>query len=156
MVERLKLFMDSYNLSASDLADKIKVQRSSISHLLSGRNNPSLTFVMKLLETYPELSPDWLLFDKGAMIRTESSSHEKVKSVSIQNDLFSNLYENDKSDLRSTNTKMIENEKETEKEIVSNPSMVHSKEKILDESTRDVEKIVVLFKDRTFIEYKSR
>ena len=48
MIERLKLILDYYNLSASSFADKIDVPRSSISHLLSGRNKPSLDFIIKV------------------------------------------------------------------------------------------------------------
>jgi transcriptional regulator with XRE-family HTH domain len=57
------------NLSPSQLADQISVQRSSLSHILSGRNKPSLDFVTKVLASYPEISSDWLLFGKGTMIR---------------------------------------------------------------------------------------
>ena len=54
-----------YNLSASAFADKIGVQRSGISHILSGRNKPSLEFVMKLHSYFPEVSLYWLLNGKG-------------------------------------------------------------------------------------------
>ena len=46
--KRLNIIMDFHQLSAALLADKIEVQRSSISHLLSGRNKPSLEFVLKI------------------------------------------------------------------------------------------------------------
>ena len=36
-IKRLEIILDYYNLSASAFADKINVQRSSLSHLLSGR-----------------------------------------------------------------------------------------------------------------------
>ena len=49
------------NLSASAFADKIEVQRSSISHILSGRNKPSLEFIQKVLTAFPKVSSDWLL-----------------------------------------------------------------------------------------------
>ena len=57
--------MDHYGLTATALADSIEVQRSSISHLLSGRNKPSLDFVLKVLEEYPEVELYWLLNGKG-------------------------------------------------------------------------------------------
>jgi len=58
--------MDHYGLTATALADSIEVQRSSISHLLSGRNKPSLDFVLKVLEEYPEVELYWLLNGKGS------------------------------------------------------------------------------------------
>ena len=57
--------MDYYNESASSFAEKIGVQRSSISHILSGRNKPSLDFVLKVLSSFPEVELYWLLNGKG-------------------------------------------------------------------------------------------
>lgn len=72
--KRLQKVMDYYGESASSFSDKIGVQRSSISHILSGRNKPSLDFVLKVLTTYPEVEIYWLLNGKG-----EFPSHpEKV------------------------------------------------------------------------------
>jgi transcriptional regulator with XRE-family HTH domain len=62
---RLKIIMDYYQISASTFADKIQVQRSSISHLLSGRNKPSLDFVMKVVKQFKEVELYWLLNGKG-------------------------------------------------------------------------------------------
>lgn len=63
--QRLQQLLDYYGITASALADTINVQRSSISHLLSERNKPSLDFIMKILEVYPEVSWEWLLHGKG-------------------------------------------------------------------------------------------
>jgi len=57
------------NISASKFADEIGVQRSSISHILSGRNNPSLDVVQKILKRFPDINPEWLLAGKGPMIK---------------------------------------------------------------------------------------
>ena len=64
--ERLKKVMDHYQLSAASFADTINVQRSSISHLLSGRNKPSLDFVLKVLDKYKDVELYWLLNGKGS------------------------------------------------------------------------------------------
>ncbi|WP_370098658.1 helix-turn-helix domain-containing protein, partial [Xanthomarina gelatinilytica] len=63
--KRLQKVMDYYNESASSFAEKIGVQRSSISHILSGRNKPSLDFVLKVLSSFPEVELYWLLNGKG-------------------------------------------------------------------------------------------
>ena len=63
--DRLKHLMDYYNLSASAFADRIQVQRSSISHLLSGRNKPSLDFVLRVIKEFDEVELYWLLNGKG-------------------------------------------------------------------------------------------
>lgn len=76
---RLKIVMDYYNLTASMLAEKINIQRSSISHLLSGRNKPSLDFVLKILENFPEVELYWLLNGKGIFPNEESKNQEVSK-----------------------------------------------------------------------------
>jgi len=67
MKERLLEFLKNENKSSAQLAEEIGVQASGISHILSGRNNPSLDFVLKMLEKYQFISTDWLLFGRGSM-----------------------------------------------------------------------------------------
>jgi transcriptional regulator with XRE-family HTH domain len=69
MKERLLEFLKRENKSSAQLAEEIGVQASGISHILSGRNNPSLDFILKMLEKYEFLSTDWLLFGKGTMYK---------------------------------------------------------------------------------------
>ena len=64
-IKRVKSIMEYYQLTASAFADKIDVQASSISHLLSGRNKPSLDFVLKVLDVFPEVELFWLMNGKG-------------------------------------------------------------------------------------------
>lgn len=63
--KRLQKVIDYYGESASSFSEKIGVQRSSISHILSGRNKPSLDFVLKVMSSYPEVELYWLLNGKG-------------------------------------------------------------------------------------------
>ena len=63
--DRLEKVMDFYGENASSFAEKIGVQRSSISHILSGRNKPSLEFVLKILSSFPDVELYWLLNGKG-------------------------------------------------------------------------------------------
>lgn len=65
IVKRLEIILDYYGISSAAFADKIQVQRSSISHLLSGRNKPSLEFVLKIIKAFPEVDLYWLLDGKG-------------------------------------------------------------------------------------------
>ena len=64
-IKRLQKIIDYYGESASSFAEKIGVQRSSISHILSGRNKPSLDFILKILSAYPEVDLYWLFNSKG-------------------------------------------------------------------------------------------
>ena len=72
MKDRIQAFLQSENKSYAQFAEEIGVQPSGISHILSGRNNPSLDFVIKMLHRYPSLSHEWLLFGRGPMYRQVS------------------------------------------------------------------------------------
>lgn len=72
MKERIIEFLKAENKSSAQFAEEIGVQPSGISHILSGRNKPSLDFVIKMLEKYKFLSTDWLLFGKGTMYKENS------------------------------------------------------------------------------------
>ncbi|MCF6181781.1 helix-turn-helix transcriptional regulator [Lutibacter sp.] len=121
--ERLKFMLNYYEISAAQLAEKIEVQRSSISHILSGRNKPSLEFVLKILKAFPEVELYWLLNGKGKFPKVD----EKALTTSP---LSSNLDD-------------IENKK-------VEPKKANSIEKV-DNTT--IERIVVFYKDGTFKNY---
>ncbi len=67
MKERLVQLLDLEQLSPSKFADIIGVQRSSVSHVISGRNNPSFDFLQKTLRAFPGLHADWLILGEGSM-----------------------------------------------------------------------------------------
>ena len=73
-VKRLESILDYYGLNASSFADKIGVQRSSMSHLLSGRNKPSLDFVMKILDVFPDVDLYWILNGKGNFPKSDDGN----------------------------------------------------------------------------------
>ena len=79
-IKRLEKILNFYQFSASAFADKIGVQRSSMSHLLSGRNKPSLDFVMKLLHTFEDVTIEWLIDGKGAFPKTETPPTLQTKN----------------------------------------------------------------------------
>ncbi len=70
MKDRLLKILKQYNLTSTRFADELGVQRSGISHILSGRNQPSFDFLVKLMKQYPEINPDWLIMGKGNMLRS--------------------------------------------------------------------------------------
>lgn len=94
--------MEFYDLSAASFADKIDVGRSSISHLLSGRNKPSLDFVMKIIAAFPEVELYWLLNGKGDFPKRSSAQTREEKAPErpqIVQDLFSPASTPEKPDL---------------------------------------------------------
>ena len=69
MNTRLKQFLSAENITQAQLADNLNVVRASVSHILSGRNNPGYDFIKALMEKYPKLNIEWLIFGKGKMYK---------------------------------------------------------------------------------------
>lgn len=84
MEERLKLFLAMEGLSPSQFADKLGVQRSGVSHLLSGRNKPSFEFISRMLVTFPKINPDWLITGNGKAYRDFSTQIAESDSPTYQ------------------------------------------------------------------------
>jgi len=74
MEQRLQLFLQMEQLSQSQFADKIGIQRSGVTHLLSGRNKPSFDFITRILRAYPTLNAEWLILGKGKPYKDASTA----------------------------------------------------------------------------------
>ena len=74
MKDRITQFLKSEGISPAEFADKIGVQRSSVSHVLNGRNYPSASFIQKMLSSYKTLNSRWLLLGEGEIFETKTSS----------------------------------------------------------------------------------
>jgi transcriptional regulator with XRE-family HTH domain len=144
MKERILEFLKTENKSSAQLAEEIGVQPSGISHILSGRNNPSLDFILKMLEKYQFLSTDWLLFGKGSM----------YKDIKMQT-----LFDNDNTFNLDEDSKQVGNELNiSEKEIPDvgknnqkNDTVISAKN-----NTSAVVKIVWFYDNKSFEEYFPR
>lgn len=71
---RIRKWLDLNNQKASELAMNIGVNRATISHILSGRNKPSIDFLEKLLNVYPNINANWLITGVGSINLEDSDS----------------------------------------------------------------------------------
>jgi len=146
-VKRLEIIMEYYGLNASLFADKINVQRSSISHLLSGRNKPSLDFILKIIDVFPDIDLHWILIGKGSFSNTESNKEKiivtdkiKVAPTPILNSSFeNNLFSEIKLPIEEITT--------VKKEI----DTAENKPTLSDEES--IEKIVIFYNNGKFVSY---
>lgn len=84
MINRIKELILQEGLTSGSFADAIGVQRSSMSHILNGRNNPSLDFVIKTLQRFPRINTEWLLLGVGNMYQNGQPADEQpVRELSI-------------------------------------------------------------------------
>ena len=127
IVKRITQILEEQQLSSSAFADTIGVQRSSISHVLSGRNKPSLEFILKTVRAFPAYSTDWLLFGKSSESTVTYPEPFEQESTSIVQDItFTGKPTTEESTTVSSST--------------SN-------------SQAEIDKVVLLYKNGRFTEY---
>ncbi len=132
IVERIKQLMQDNELGAAAFADTIGVQRSSISHILSERNKPSLDFILKILYAYPNVSVEWLL-----------------KGTGSENVMNNPVVKQDHLALESQEVESL-----ADKPLLKR----NSNQNIIQKSTtsKQVERIVVCYNDGTFSTYLNK
>jgi len=130
--DRIKKLLAFYNLSATQFADKINVQRSSISHLLSGRNKPSLDFVIKVVKKFNEVDLYWLLNGKGVFPKQEDSLPKKAIITALP--------------LESTDPLKMEPKEETEPLLAKKTASVKGK---------SIDHIIIFYNDGSFKKYEA-
>ncbi len=128
--KRLQSILDYYGISATDFSKQISVNRSTISHLLSGRNKPSLDFVMKVLEKFPEVELYWILNGKG------NFPSEKNKTSPIHNS-------REITSKTDTASNSVKKQNSIPLEVIKNLS------------GDDIEQIIIFYKDGSFKSYKN-
>jgi len=125
--KRLQKILGFYDISAASFAEAIDVGRSSISHILSGRNKPSLDFVMKVVQTYPEVELYWLLNGKGSFPPTDLKKRDETSPLS----------ENVRKDQTSPYLPDVPENKEIPKIPLEHPA-------------KSVKKVILLYEDGSF------
>ncbi len=82
--DRIRLIMKSQNLSASEFADTIGIKRSNLSHVLSGRNKPSLDFLAKIIESFPKVNAAWLITGEAREGQFDENTNSSANNSSPQ------------------------------------------------------------------------
>lgn len=152
MIERIKLLMEKVNLSNSRFSDEIELQRSSLSHILSGRNKPSLDFIMKVKNRFPNIRTDWLIFGNGNMyVNTETTNEDSY-------DLFSgDIHNNEEHREDNSQKEKIEigTVSEIEPEIEESVKQIDTSGMIDDKKNQKPSKVVILYDNGTFDVYEN-
>lgn len=82
--DRIRLIMKSQNLTASEFADTIGIKRSNLSHVLSGRNKPSLDFLAKIIESFPKVNASWLITGEAREGTFDENTNSSANNSSTQ------------------------------------------------------------------------
>lgn len=134
MIERIQELLKAKNLTPSQFADEIGIQRSGMSHLLSGRNKPSLEFVYKVLRRYPEINAEWLI--RGNSPGEPDSFLDELQIGPLQPEI-----------------PLFDEPVQPSAQVHSAPLQKKTGAKESFAPVKSIEKIVILYRDKTFREY---
>jgi transcriptional regulator with XRE-family HTH domain len=149
-IKRLEIILDYYGLNASAFADKIGVQRSSLSHLLSGRNKPSLDFILKILDVFPEVDLYWVLNGKGTFPKSELISDPIMATPTFNN-------QNIEIKMEKT-TELLSEDLTNQKNLIEKNLDTHflnTQNPVFQNKTSEIDRIVIFYKNGTFKTYSS-
>lgn len=168
--DRFTKVIEYSNLTPAEFAEEIGVQRSSISHIISGRNKPSLDFITKIKTAFPKFEWDWLITGEGEMLISEKEpepvAEEKPEIVEKKKpslpDLFSLINDEnfgitesedkvEKPKLRDSNI----SSQVVEKNILSDSQPLEKSDQKQDSKKKNVKKIVFFYEDGTFETYEN-
>lgn len=142
MKDRIQRLIDDKNLTPSRFADEVGLNRPAVSHILNGRNNPSMDALQKILKRFPEISGSWLLTGEGSMYQfnTERDSPTLFDEnpVNTPNRTAENEYA---QDFRS-------NSPEKAIQQIDYQSLIPTKSR-----TVKVKKIAIFYSDNTYEEF---
>lgn len=165
MKDRIQRIISRENLTASKFADIIGVQRSSVSHIISGRNNPGLDFLSKILQNFPHISGDWLITGQGSMVKLSGNSKMPSLFDKKENDEAKrpavDSTQNEASHVDRVEAPPQVNIPQetapiTQEKVMEQPPINIPLPLITAKSNVSIEKIVVLYVDKTFLEYSPR
>lgn len=141
MDSRLQQFLNAENMTQSEFADRIGIARASVSHILAGRNKPSIEMIQKLSESFPALNLEWFINGNGKMYKSDSpASYASIQNAS-----------------QSQEQSLFDVETEP---LAPNPTAYHVepkavtsyRERQIIKNQRNVVRVLVFFDDGTFQE----
>lgn len=143
MKDRIKLIMEKENLTPAKFADKLEINRAVISHILNGRNNPSLDVVTKILDEMDYINPEWLIKGVGSIYK------EGVNIDDIPKDL--NLF-NQEREIHDQRTNSTEQLKEIDLKTPENApqNSIYKDIETEKKHAKKITQIIIYYDDNTF------
>lgn len=143
MIERFKKILEKEGLQPRELAAKLGVQPSAISHILNGRNNPGVAILQNIMSVFPNINPEWLMLGKEPMYKNERA---------VQGNLFDQMYA---LESKIETSESYEPSKPVEIPLQPSEPQTIIKEVVRQMPPKEILRIVVYYSDNTFEEFRS-
>lgn len=157
--DRISKVIEYSGLTSSEFADEIEAQRSSISHITSGRNRPSLDFLIKVKEKYPEIQWNWLILGEGEMLEKVDNSKKSVLPLPdlfamIDDDNFGRTESEDKIQKEIPRESIVADQNKEVKEINDSQALEEKKEsktiQMSENQNNTIKRIVIFYENGKF------
>ncbi len=162
MVNRIQEILNRYHLTAAKFADQLDVPRSTISHILSERNKPSLEFIQKVLEHYPEINTDWLVKGVGSIFDSEPGLFSNMDEAFTPSDAKAVADPKEypsRNEIKENKTETTFKEATPEKERIdelkhknTNNQQIKAEKKEMT-ARKKIKRIIAFYSDNTFDEF---
>ena len=157
--EKIEKIMEKEQMNSAQFASAIGIKGSTLSHILNGRNNPSLDVLTKVLKFFQTISSDWLLMDLGSMYRSEKQPQVPTlfDNIDETTSKSSSLDQNfapkkivQSAPIQQNNPPLQENP------IQPSPELLHNYKAAIESPSKSVRKIIVYYTDNTFQEFETK
>lgn len=155
--KRIQKIIEYYQLTPSDFADRVGIQRSGVSHLTSGRNKPSVDFIEKLINAFPEVNINWFVTGNGEMINEKKITKEEfpIENNSSSSTLllfpeFEEKIEKPKVQIKNElkDEKIVITENPVFEKNITNPPNIEKSE--IFKNIKKVKRMILIYDDNTF------
>ncbi len=159
--ERIDKVMQMEGMNSAVFANAIGIQGSTLSHILNGRNNPSLSVLQSILNRFPNISPEWLIMGQGSVERAVKQSQaptlfDSIDESTTKSTIYKPIIDENKVPVFSTNQQKSTIAPEIPVQSVQNQSTQNIQVPQIENSGKSVKKIIVYYTDNTFQEFETR
>lgn len=157
--DKIEIIMQELNLNSAQFAMEIGIQGSTLSHILNGRNKPSLDVLKKILNRFSRINPEWLILDSGDMFRQEKNSQAPTLFDSLDETISKSTPKTLNSIVKN-NTIVESNQQQNvnySESYTSEPNLnLPNNNPVAQVVEKTVKKIIVYYNDNTFQEFESK
>jgi len=143
MKDRIQKIIEDKNLSPSNFADEVGLNRAVVSHILHGRNKPGLENLQRILATYPDINPGWLISGIGSMY-LDGSGDPKTPTLFDEDGAFPSNSPDKTEYSREIESKLMQ---------LTPKQTVNQQVNIKSQTSVKVKKIAVFYSDNTYEEF---
>ena len=151
MKKRLEVLLTEVEMSPSQFADEIGVQRATISHIVSGRNNPSLDFIQKVLERFPGLNAEWIINGTGNVWKAEAGKQNEtlspIRRAGEPKTFQPNLFEDQATAFQDIQARPKQQQPD---QNIDASDKLHDKNIQSLAGKREIVKVIILYSDSSF------